>query len=199
MQFASFPFFSCLPLFVNQCLQYENVVGCAEVFSEACLPLGFDTVLKPCSSAHDAILCSSIIANILAITEPTVMPLWLLTSDLLPGLYTAVGSPTDRCSGKWPASIQLNSHSKLCFTTIFDHVSKNAIDARTFATLQPLYAQLMHLQSQSKYTWNNRSLRGRQGLGSHQSSTPLRILNGPMSRLQTVHSAQMGTHRCVES
>ena len=49
--------------------------------------------LTACFSAHDASLC--IIANSLAITEPAVMPLYLLMSDLWPDLYTGVITPTD--------------------------------------------------------------------------------------------------------
>ena len=86
-------------------------------------------------------------------------------SDLLPDLYTAVISP---------------------ITSIFDHVSNNAIDARTFATLQSLYARTQFIKIDvfiqacisrvmGRYTWNSRSLGSRQGLGSHQSSEGFKL------------------------
>ena len=45
IQLASFPFLLCPSLFVLQRPQNDEVVSRAEVLPEACLPLGFDTLL----------------------------------------------------------------------------------------------------------------------------------------------------------
>ena len=69
IKLATQPFLPCLPLLVYQCFENKDVISRAEVFSESCLPHGFDSViLGLCSFA-------SIIANNLGIREATVMPL----------------------------------------------------------------------------------------------------------------------------
>ena len=134
------------------------------------------------SLTHDAILCSNIFANSLAITEPTVIP-QLLMSDLSPDLYTAVIKPTDRRSGKCPASMQLNSHNKLCFTSSPPSL---IISGRTpsMPGLLPRFNRFLHEHSSSIVisllnasselgvdTPDGRMSDGsRQGLGSHQGS-----------------------------
>ena len=84
-------------------------VSFAEAFPAACLPLALTA-----SSAHDAILRSSIIANNLAITDSSqfgtncdasVVPHVRFQADL----YTAVIRPTDRLSGNARQAMQLNT------------------------------------------------------------------------------------------
>ncbi len=54
--------------------------------------------------AQVASLCCSITQRV-ALTKPTLLPLLQLMSRLLPDLFTAVISPTNKPSGKWLTSI----------------------------------------------------------------------------------------------